>query len=125
MELIKKSERKLHLINTIDKYRTMFDSVKVVSKGRYLKKKDFDHDVMKGKLTVHLDIYYELDNDKFGIHDKMYMIGDTLGRVCFMGDVDFSEIKNWLNEKGYMIEKDFYLNVEGISAKDYEEWCNA
>lgn len=126
MELIKKSERKLHLANTLDKYRTMFDSVKVVSKGRYLKKKDYDHGVMKGKLTVHLDIYYvELDSNKLNFHDKMYMIGDTLGRICFMGDVDFSEIKNWLDEKGYMTEKDFYLNVEGMSAEDYEEWCNA
>ncbi len=126
MELIKKSERKVQLANTLDIYRTTFESAKITNNGRYLKKKDYDYGTMKGKHTIHLDIYYvEINNDEFNIHDKMYIIGDTLGRVCFRGDVDFSEIKNWLDEKGYMTEKDFYLNVEGMSAEDYEEWCNA
>lgn len=124
-KLIKKSDRKLHYGNTLADYRKNFGA-KIESKGRFLKHKELESGIEKGTLTVHLDIsYVEIDVDKFDIHDKFYVIGDTLGNICFSGEADFADIKNWLNEKGYRNERDFYIEVEGMSPEDYEEWQRA
>ena len=124
-KLIKKDERKLHYGNTLNSYKKNFGAV-LQSKGRYMKHKEFDYGAIKGTKTVHLDIcYVEIKNEQFGIDDKFYVVGDTLGRICFSGEADFNEIKNWLNEKGYKTEKQFYIEEEGMSPEDYEEWCNA
>lgn len=120
MELIKKSERNVNVESALKTYRQIGADIK--SKGRFMKWKDCPN----GRMSVHLDVYIvSIDSDELKAHGQWYVLGDTLGRMAYSGQDNWTDIQNWLSSKGYKTEKDFYTQDYGMTEESYQEWCEA
>lgn len=113
LKLIEKSKR-----NTkTQKYFNMLKqlSASITNKGTYKKWKTVNP---TDRITVSLTVYeVKLDNNKF------FVISDTLGRVAFNEVIEEQSIIDWLEEKGYKTEKEFFLS-NGMTEEIYKEWCS-
>ena len=124
MELIKKAERTVKAGNAFTNYKSL--GAKIENIGRFMKWKDVSTGITKGRISVKFDVYkIDLVNKDFNLDEHFFVFSDTLDRVAFSGNVELSEVNNWLKEHGYKTEKNFYVEEQGMSEEDYNEWCNA
>lgn len=70
-----------------------------------------------GRLQVKIDVY-EIKNEMM----TAYLVSDTLGKVAAPLTEDKQEIMDWLKEKGYKTDKQWYLEDYGMDEEAWEEW---
>ena len=73
-----------------------------------------------GRLQVKMTVY-EIKNDMI----TAYLLSDTLERVAAPLADSKQEVLDWLKEKGYKPEKQWYMQDYGMSEETWNEWNNA
>lgn len=113
LEIIKVSERKMKASEYFSVFRKC--GWKTNHLGEYDKWKDLSDG---GRLQVKINVYEIIDNNE----KKSYAMVDTLGRIMNPFVLDKEEIYNWLKEKGYKPDKQWYMEDFGMSEELWEEW---
>ena len=70
-----------------------------------------------GRLQVKIDVY-EVKNEIM----TAYLVSDSLGRVAAPLTEDKKEVMEWLEEKGYKTDKEWYMQDCGMNEETWEEW---
>lgn len=112
MTLTKKSDRVLKTAAFIKAIRSVGGDVKNL--GEFRRWKELSDG---SRLSVSLTLYRVSANGKTG-----YFFSDSLGRVACPLCPDLAEMKNFLHDKGYKTDRDFYIEDYGMTPEDYAAW---
>ena len=113
LTILKKSERSLKSNEMIRMFKQLGYSIKNL--GEYDKWKDLSDG---GRLQVKITVYKITDTEG----KIFYMMVDTLGRIMNQFTQDKNEVFDWLKEKGYKPEKQWYLEDYGMSEETWNAW---
>lgn len=116
MKLYKKSERHMRAESCLEGFRKF--GMTTASIGRWKKWKELRDG---GRVSVHIDVFELKDKNQV----QGYLIGDTLGKVAAPIVLDKQEVLDWLKDKGYKTEKQWYLEDNGMDEETWDEWNNA
>lgn len=112
MTLLKKSDRVLKTAAFIKAIRSVGGDVKNL--GEFRKWKELSDG---SRLSVSLTLYRVSANGKTG-----YFFSDSLDRVANTVCPDLTEMKNFLCDKGYKTDRDWYIEDYGMDAETYAAW---
>lgn len=112
MKLYAKDERKAETSSMLKVMRECGYSTKHV--GEWDRWKEMS---IGGRLQVKIDVY-EVKNDVI----TAYLVSDTLGRVAAPLTEDKQEVMDWLEDKGYKTDKQWYMEDYGMDEETWEEW---
>lgn len=111
MKLLKKSERTINAKKALTTYKKIGFTVENL--GEFRKWKELPDGRIAVKMTV-----YKVENEDC----TAYFLEDILGRFACEAVTDAKEVFDWLKEKGYKTDKEFYLNDYGMDEETWEEW---
>lgn len=112
MKLFKKNERQIKANSMLNTFRKIGGETKNV--GEFKKWKElYDGSRISVSINVY-EIRYE--------GETMYLLEDTLGRVCAEIQKDKKEIMDWLNAHGYKTVHKFYIEDCGMTEETWKIW---
>lgn len=111
LTIFKKSERNLNATQMLSVFRQMNYQTKHI--GEFDKWKEANGIKYQAKINV-----YQINMD-----DKIaYVMADNFDRFMNPFTEDKKEIMNWLKEKGYKTDKQWYMEDCGMTEDLWNEW---
>lgn len=115
MKLYAKSERTISTGTLLSTFRTA--GYKTTNVGVWCRWKEYGGCKVQVKMTV-----YEVKANVPMACFTAYLISDTLGRVAAPMVENKQEIMDWLKEKGYKPERQWYIEDYGMSEETWDAW---
>lgn len=112
MTLTKKSDRALKTAEFLRICRST--GMETSNLGEFRKWKELRDG---SRLSVSLTLYRIS-----AVGNVAYFFSDSLGRVACPLCPDLAEMKNFLHDKGYKTDRDFYIEDYGMTAEAYAAW---
>lgn len=122
IELLKMSERKLNGFQCKKDFEEVGAKTKNLGTWKKWKTLKGGHDRITVSVTV-IEVHLCFNGFCAKYDNVFYLLIDSLDKIMTKGyPKDFLDVEQWLREKGYKTEHDFYTQDYGMSEDDWIEW---